>query len=144
MAYLTKDDFDQAVYADILEAITKGDDDAIDSNISSTIDEMKGYLNGRYDVAAEFAKTGNARNKFLLRVAINHCQYYLYSMHNPRKMTVIVKENWEKAIADLEKIQAGKLNPVGLAPIVADPVDSTSGNGDSVQWGSTEQTETGY
>lgn len=144
MAYIEIDDFDQAVHEDILNALTKGDDDKITNNINSTIDEMKGYLNGRYDVNTEFSKTGNARNKFLLRIGLHLTTYYLYSIHNPRKITRTIELNSEKAVQDLEKIQSGKITPDGLAPInEADPTAS-SGNGSPVQWGSDDQLISSY
>src|SRR5436189_3360627 len=136
MAYITKFDFGQAVHADILNALTKGDDTKIDGNINSTIDEMKGYLNGRYDVDAEFAKVDDARNKFLLRIGLDITTYYLYKIHNPRKMTQQVVTDFEKAIEDLEKIQAGKITPVGLSPVAESDPPINSGNGQPMQWGS--------
>ncbi|MGQ0737653.1 MAG: phage protein Gp36 family protein [Bacteroidota bacterium] len=144
MAFIDKIDFDQSVHVEILDALTKDDDAKITANINSTIDEMAGYLNGRYDVAAVFAKTGNARNKFLLRIGLSICTYYIYSIHNPRKMTQVIKDNYEKAIEDLEKIQAGKLSPVGLdVPAETDP-PATSGDGGPMQWGSEESLGSSY
>lgn len=144
MAFIEKSDFDQAVHDEILNALTKDEDDKIVKNINSTIDEMAGYMNGRYDTVAVFAKTGDNRNKFLLRIGLAISTYYIYSIHNPRKMTQVIKDNFEKAIDDLEKIQSGKLSPVGLdIPAESDP-PSTNGDGGPMQWGSDDQLGTGY
>jgi phage gp36-like protein len=144
MAFIEITDFDQSVHDEILNALTKGDDDKITKNISSTIDEMAGYLNGRYDTVAIFSKTGDARNKFLLRIGLSISTYYIYSIHNPRKMTQVIKDNFEKAIEDLEKIQSGKLSPVGLnLPAETDP-PSSSGDGGPMQWGSDTALESSY
>lgn len=141
MAFIEINDFDQAVHEEILNALTKSNDATITANINSAVDEMKGYLNGRYDVAVEFAKTADARNKFLLRIGLSIATYYIYSIHNPRKMTQVIKDNFDKAIEDLEKIQAGKLSPVGLAVPAG---TETSGDGEPMQWGSEEALGSSY
>lgn len=134
MAFIEKTDFPANVHADILEALTRGNDDVITDNAERTVDEMKAYLNGRYDTTAIFAATGASRNKFLLRIGTTITLYYIYLVHNPRKLHQSLVNEYEHAIEILEKIQKGTVNPEGLP--VPDTGDDNSGNGAPVQWGS--------
>jgi Protein of unknown function (DUF1320) len=135
MAFITKSDFPANVHDDILEALTKGNDGVIATNADRTIDEMKAYLNSRYDVTAIFNAVGNARNKFMVRVATTITLYYIYLVHNPRKMHQTMVDEFERAIKTLEQIQKGIISPEGLPPITIDD-GTNSGNGMPVQWGS--------
>jgi phage gp36-like protein len=135
MPFITKDDFPASVHADILDALTRSNDNVITDNASRTIDEMKAYLNGRYNTTAIFNAQGDSRNKYMLRLAISITLYYIFLVHNPRKMTQNIVEEYERSIEALEKIQKGSLNPEGL-PLPDNPDNSNSGNGGPVQWGS--------
>lgn len=135
MPFITKEDFDASVHEDILNALTKGNDDVITDNVANTIAEMESYLTGRYDVDNIFNKEGDQRNKFLLRIGLTLSKYYIYLAHNPRKLNSTMVAEFEKAIEDLEKIQAGKLTPKGL-PTPQQEEGVNSGNGAPVQWGS--------
>lgn len=138
MAFLEKEDFPASVHTDILEALTKGDDDVITDNVARTVDEIKAYMNGRYDIAAVFATEGDARNKFILRLANTISLYWIYCVHNPRKLTQVMVKNYEDALETLKGIQKGTINPVGL-PLPANETDANSGTGAPVQWGSGDQ-----
>ena len=144
MPFIAKADFPQSVHDDILNALTKGDDSKITRNCESTIDEMKAYLNGRYDVDAIFDATGNDRNRFLLRIALSITLYFIYKIHNPRKLPEEIQTDYEKAMSDLEKIRDGELNPVGLPAPPTDQPEANSGNNDPVQWGSDDALENSY
>lgn len=138
MAFITIDDFPASVHDDILTALIKGDQQKIDDNIDRSIDEMRAYLSGRYDNAKIFAKEGDERNKYLLRLALNITMYWIYKIHNPRKLTQHIVDDYERTLETLEKIQKGTINPEGLET-PANPDDLDAGTGAPVQWGSTPQ-----
>ncbi|NNV54539.1 phage protein Gp36 family protein [Limnovirga soli] len=146
MSYITKQDFSSNIYVDILDALTKGDDTIITNIADRSTDEVKAYLNGRYDTANIFNKEGDERHKYILRICLTLCTYYLYLAHNPRKLTEVVTSEFERAIETLEKIQAGKINPEGL-PLPVEPateIPGTTGGGQAMQWGSDEALGTSY
>jgi phage gp36-like protein len=143
MAFLLKEDFPASVHDDILDALTKGDDDVITDNIDRTIDEIKAYLNGRYDIVATFAAEGNDRNKFILRLANTISLYWIYCVHNPRKLTQVMVKNYEDALETLRGIQKGSINPEGL-PLPANETDANSGTGAPIQWGGAEQQDNSW
>lgn len=135
MPFATKIDFPASLHADILDALTRNDDSVISDNVDRAVDEVKAYLNGRYNVEVDFAKTGNERNKFLLRIVVTMALYYIYQVHNPRKLTQVVIDEFNRYIEMLEGIQAGRINPVGLTPVSDGDGTLNSGTGYSVQWG---------
>ncbi|HMO63312.1 MAG TPA: DUF1320 family protein [Ferruginibacter sp.] len=135
MAFITKDDFPPNVHTDILDALTRGNDDVITDNAARSIDEVKAYLNGRYDTNAIFSADGDNRNKYILRITTTIALYYIYLIHNPRKLHQAMVDEFERAIETLEKIQKGVINPEGL-PLPANEEDANSGTGQSIQWGS--------
>ena len=136
MAFIEKTDFPASVHDDILNALTKGNDVVITDNVDRTIDEMRAYLNGRYDNDLIFSRTGNERNKFLLRIGVTISKYYIYLVHNPRKMVQSTIDEYNRAIEQLQEIQRGKLNPEGLPTPAQNDPNATSGNGFPLQWGS--------
>jgi phage gp36-like protein len=140
MPFVTKSDFPASVHIEILDALTREDDTVITDNVSRAVDEIKAYLNGRYNVEADFAKTGTARNMFLVRITVIIALYYIYLVHNPRKLTQVTVDEFNRQITMLEGIQAGKINPVGLTP-ASDDDDVNSGQGEAIQWGTDEQTQ---
>ncbi len=144
MAFIEKADFPATIHTEILNALTQGQDAVIDENVKRTIDEISAYLNGRYDTVNIFNKTGNARSMYVVRIAVTISTYYIFLAHNPRRMTEAMKYEFERAIDTLEKIQAGKISPVGLpTPAESDP-PATSGDGAPIQYGSMNQLTQDY
>ena len=144
MAFIELEDFPASIHSDIRDALTKGNDQVITDNVDRTIDEMKAYLNGRYDTVNIFNKTGEERNKYILRLALTITVYYIFLVHNPRKMTQTIVSEFERALETLEDIKLGNLNPEGLPLPVEDDPTVTSGNGAPVQWGSADQLTSDY
>jgi phage gp36-like protein len=141
MAFIDTTDFEATVHTEILNALTQNNDVVINDNVARSIDEVKAYLNGRYDTANIFNKEGDARNKYILRICLTICVYYIYLTHNPRKLTQVVVDEFNRALHTLEKIQAGKINPEGL-PVPVEPDQTSNGlsqTGESMQWGSSDQ-----
>ena len=65
MSYLTKEELGTHLYAENIEAITRGDDTLILAAIDTATQEAKGYL-AAFDITAIFAATGSNRNALLL------------------------------------------------------------------------------
>lgn len=136
MAFITEADFPASIRTDILNALTQGEETVFTDNVDRAIDEVKSYLNGRYDNLNIFNKTGNDRNKFVVRLCLQLAVYYLYLVGNPRKLSQPIVDNYNKTLEDLEKIQKGIINPDGL-PVPTTTEETTSNsNGQSFQWGS--------
>lgn len=77
----------------------------------TAVEEMKGYLRGRYDVEKVFGATGYERNDLLIMYA---CDIVLYNLASglPSKMGWELKEKrYLRAIEWLEDVQKGKIMP---------------------------------
>jgi uncharacterized protein DUF1320 len=111
MAFLTKEELKTKSHIEIIDAITRGDDAIVEMIISESITFMKGYLTARYDVNAVFAASGNNRDQVVLKMLKAIVIYEIYSSHNPQMMTQVVKDNNDRAIKWLEKVQKASINP---------------------------------
>ncbi len=111
MAFLTKDELKTKSHIEIIDAITRDDDTIVDMIISESISFMKGYLTARYDADAVFSKTGSLRDQVVLKILKAIVIYEIYSSHNPRMMSEVVKANHEQAIAWLKEVRKGNINP---------------------------------
>jgi phage gp36-like protein len=135
--FASKSDFPASVHADILDALTKGNDVVIEDNIDRAVSEMRAYLNSRYKpttIEAIFNAEGTNRNKFLLRLCISMSLYYIYLAHNPRKLTQHMADEFERSIETLKGIQSGKITPDGIIDNYTTD-ETTQGTGNPIQWG---------
>lgn len=137
MAFLTEAELKTAQYAEIISSITRADDTIVPIIIDESIAHMKGYLNARFDVDAEFAKTSTARNLVLLKILKAIVIYEIFSLHNPMMMTDTVKENNSRAFAWLKDVQKGNVNPDLSIP---DPNDDVQ----YIKYGSNDKRENHY
>ncbi len=137
MAFLTENELKTLQHAEIITAITRADDTIVPMMIDESIAYMKGYLNARFDVAAEFAKEGGERNIVLLKILKAMVIYEIYSLANPAKMTEVVKENNARAMKWLTEVQKGNVNPDLDIP---DPDDDTQ----YIKWGGNKKKENHY
>ena len=72
------------------------------------MDRITSYLGGRYDMKAAFSEAGENRNYDLVGLVADLALYFMV-LSLPQKMGYeIRKEQFEKAVAYLEKVQAGK------------------------------------
>jgi len=60
-----------------LEEVSEGDDTVIDAMLYAAVDEMRAYLSDNYDIDTIFSKTGDDRNKMLVRIANDIAVYHL-------------------------------------------------------------------
>lgn len=111
MAFLTEAELKTAQHTEIISAITRADNTIVPIIIDESIAFMKGYLNSRYDVDAEFALEDTDRNLVLVKILKALVIYEIYSLHNPRMMTEVIKDNYSRAIDWLKQVQKGNVNP---------------------------------
>jgi len=126
-AFLTKEDFKTHVYSEIIESITRGDDDIIHRAIANTIGEMKSYLN-RYNKKAMFGIYPNQQpiisdegnediidptftDAFLKGLGLDIACWWLIKLANPNINLELFRTAYEDAIKTLEKIQKGYMQP---------------------------------
>lgn len=108
--FLTEDDY-ITVSEDALRILQQSKPGNREQAEKTAVEEMKGYLRGRYDVEKVFGATGYERNNLLIMYA---CDIVLYNLASglPSKMGWELKEKrYLRAIEWLEDVQKGKITP---------------------------------
>lgn len=138
--FITKPDYVTRLHTEILNAVTRDNDDVLDAVELQTIATMTTYLS-RYDCAAIFAATGNSRNKHILKLALHISIYEILKLANPKALTETIKYDYEEALKWLEGVGSGKFNPGDLPTL--DDEDGTDIN-KPLKWGSWAQNSIDY
>ncbi|MDR2383295.1 MAG: DUF1320 domain-containing protein [Prevotellaceae bacterium] len=129
-----------AIYQYQVKEIAENDHDVVFMNISAAISEVKSYLAGRYNVDAIFSAAGRDRNPLILELTKNIAVWYIIRPANPDIIYQQAKERYEAAIAWLNNVADGKLNP-DLPP----KDDDNDGIADgSISWGSESKNNNNY
>jgi Protein of unknown function (DUF1320) len=116
--FLTTQDLDTSIYPEIKQAIARNQADIVNVHINEALSFIQSRLLTKYDIAAEFAKNGDARHPLLLKYAKDITVYYLYDLPEsiPAKRVKAYMDA-EKWLDDLNK---GFAVLAGVAPA---PVD---------------------
>lgn len=133
------EDYKAQVKNEILLAVVRQDQSAIDTAETYAVSEMNGYVAARYDAAAIFAATGNNRYPILVMYGIDITLYHLFSSIPKMKVPVDVEARYNRAIDWLRDLADGKISIPEL-PLKTDP---TTGEDllQNMRWGSNEKYE---
>lgn len=115
--FITPEDYDASIHQEILDALIRSDRQIIEICEDRAIAEMRGYLSARYDCERVFAAEGNARNQLVLMMAIDIAIYHIFSIHNPRNMSQIRTDRYERAVEWLEGVRKGDITVDGLPEV---------------------------
>lgn len=114
MSFITKTDLLTAIYQEQFDAITREDNALPDFCIDAAIEEMKGYLSPKYDVAKIFAKSGAERNNLLVILGRDMAVYHIICLSNPGIDYQSKKDRYDRAVTWLVQVQKGQVNPPDL------------------------------
>jgi Protein of unknown function (DUF1320). len=106
--FITKEDYGASIHAEILDAVTRSDNNIIEICENRAIKEMRGFLSQRYNCDVMFSAAGADRNDLVLMMAIDIAVYHIFSAHNPRNMSKIREERYKRAIEWLKRVRDGK------------------------------------
>lgn len=136
--FITEEDYIQ-VSADALKIVQQATPQNRITAERRATDRITSYLSGRYDMEKAFATTGDNRNFDLVGLVADLALYFMV-LSLPQKMGYeIRKEQFEKAIAYLEKVQNG--HAVMNLPLLDSPEGSESGSGLSIRYGGEKRNE---
>jgi len=125
MPYLVKADLYNNLYPEIIDTITRDEDDKVTTAINRAIDEAKTYLN-RYDLLALFGNdtTGPTITSDYLKMLVTDLAcWHLCRLSNPNVDLALFRTAYEDAKKDLAKAMDGKLDPIW--PLRTDNDDTT-------------------
>jgi phage gp36-like protein len=124
--YLTIQDFDTSIYPEIRNAIARKSQLNINHQINFALSLIRSRLSARYDMAAEFLKTGEARNPLLLEYAMDIAIYNLYNSQEAIPDHRV--KRYDDAIEFLKDVVSKKANLEGVPLIPTDDLNATQGS----------------
>ena len=113
--YITIEELKEGIHAEALTAITRGDDNKAGQAIEDAMAMVRSFLCVRYDIDAEYAKSGNARDGRTVKLVRDIAIYYCYEGSSPVNMPETRQKAYDDAIKFLESVQAEKAAMPGLA-----------------------------
>jgi hypothetical protein len=129
MIYLALTDFKPYIQSAHLDEITESDPLVLDDIELACIEEMKGYLNVRYDPEACFNTTN--RIPIIKSTLLDLAIYEVHARISPKNIPTLRENRQKKALEWLEKTASGYIAP--LLPIK----DDTATPSTPLRYGST-------
>ena len=133
MPYLQKDDYTISIPIEHLnEVLAEGiiDSGKTDDQVRETaeqwaIDIYTWFVQGRYDIAVEFAKISpdTARKIVVINCIVDLALYQIHTI-SPRNIPAWVQKNYDQCIEMLKMIADGSMDLVGV-PEVENPIAGT-------------------
>lgn len=121
--YITVEELTDGIHAESLTAITRGDNSKAAQAIEDAMATVRSYICVRYDIEAEYAKTGAARDGMTVKLVRDIAIYYCYEGSSPINMPETRKDAYDNAVRFLERVQAEKAAMPGL-----DRLDGSKGS----------------
>ncbi len=144
MPLITALDLETRIYPEILDQITRSNQNVVDSCIGDAELEAKAHLS-KYDLLALFGNADQAatvQDDFLKNIVKDLAVWNLTKLGNPN---IDYQHNltcYEQAVAKLKGIQAGKINPDGW-PYV-DTTGQTAPQGDAIAFNANPRKKTHF
>ena len=129
--YITREDLDNSVYEEIIDAITRrcGNEEKAEARVTygirSAISIVESHLCGLWDTAKIFDKEGDDRNPMLVDICCNIALYIIADVLE--EMPVTIADPYKNAMKLLKKIMRGQISIPGATR----PVDPDTGSPDS-------------
>ena len=125
--FIIPEDYDASIHQEILDALIRSDRQIVEICEDRAIAEMRGYLAARYDCDRVFSAVGAERNQLVLMMAIDIAVYHIFSIHNPRNLSTLRKERYERAVEWLRAVAAEELSVDGL-PLLPEETRAAKSN----------------
>ena len=103
--YLDINDLKHGIHGEMLNVITRYAENA-EQAISEAQSEVESYLTARYDIRAEFAKTGSERSPLVIRLVRDVALYNCFKISNPVNMPEVRRDAYRDTVAFLKDVQA--------------------------------------
>lgn len=113
-------DYKSSIHDEILDALTRNDDEIVEVCEDRAIAEMRSYLSGRYDCDSIFSATGADRHPLILMMALDIAIFHIFCVHNPQKLSQMRKDRYDRAIEWLKAVSKGDINVEGAPTVSAE------------------------
>jgi phage gp36-like protein len=108
--FLEKAELKTVATDEIINKIISNDDTIVADIIAESIDVVSTYLYQYFDTEVIFSKTGNDRNKTILKHLKGIVIYEIYTRRT-KTMNEVAKSRYDEAMLWLEKVSEGKIKP---------------------------------
>lgn len=108
--FLTVVELSTHIYGELVDAISREDDDIPQRAINGALHEVKGYL-GDFDTTTIFGETGDNRNPLLLIYIKDIAVWHFIVLANPNIEIALREKRYDNAIAWLKGVQSRKITP---------------------------------
>ena len=112
--FIEKEDYRSSINLAVIDAITAGDDSILNTLSETAVEEMKSYLNSRYEVQPIFDAGADERNKTIMMYCKDIAIYHLYSINSLSSIPETRINRYQKALSWLQDVGEQKINPEGL------------------------------
>lgn len=124
--FITPEDYDASIHQEILDAVIRSDRQIVEICEDRAIAQMRGYLAARYDCDRIFSAEGEKRNQLVLMMALDIAIYHIFSIHNPRNMSQIRVDRYERAVEWLKGVRSGDISVDGLPEVEEETKNAAS------------------
>jgi len=128
--YINYNDLKTGIAEETLTVISRSQSNA-EQAIRESEAEVASYLSARYDIAAELARTGDARNYKVFQLVRDIAIYKCYVISNPAGIPEVRRQTYEDALAFLRDVQSEKAALPGLTRLNG----ANAGGSDYVRFG---------
>lgn len=137
MRYLKEDDLKTDSQERFITESTADNVDSPEKNEAKAIDLVITYMSGRYDTDLIFKVGSPLRNELLVDIISKLTLYKIFRRNAARKVSTDIKEDYEWALKELDKINSGRTVLNNLPKPTPTPGEADS---DSL-WGNNSNTD---
>ncbi len=127
--YLQPEDLERGVRGEILSVVTRNTDN-VQQAIAEAQAEVESYLTARYDIRAEYAKTGDDRLPMVVKLVRDIALYNCFNIANPVSMPENRVTAYNNAVKFLKEVQSERASIDGLTRLTG-----TTGTSSYVSFG---------
>jgi len=135
MTFLTTDDFLMKMSEDIRNQITDTNNTILDDAELQATAIIQDAFFDKYDLDAEFAKTGDDRHRNLLRWMLNLTVYFIYERIPDEQVPERIVKNYDDTVQEIKLVEQGKRNTSLTKLIREDNLRKET----NFRWGSNER-----
>lgn len=110
--FITKEDYNTVIYEELIDAITRDQDNILEKASKAAVQQAKGYLS-RFDINALFSAEGGDRDDVLVMYVKDLAAWHFIALANANINAEMLRLRYEDAIRELGKIQTAKVVPDG-------------------------------
>lgn len=112
--FIDPGDYDASIHREILTAVTRDDEAIVEICEDRAVEQLRSYMNQRYDCDRIFAARGEQRHVLVLMMALDIAVYHIFCIHNPQMLSQMRKDRYDRAVEWLKAVRKGDIVVDGL------------------------------